>query len=283
MLNSLIQTKVSEYQAKKQGFATPNAEDQKKIDDEVNKYMTEWQDAAKQQAEAEKASNSSLNVDTRTNELFKSTVKQYLGKEMDQAAAKKWLIDYFTPTYLINEFQANFNSKITVTDDEIKAAYDKQLATDKTDLTSTPSDYGTKQVSYEQYVADQAASPSALTDTEANTVTLPPLTVPEGYVRVKVIKITPEQELGTDYTDKTAKMSDLESQIGKLSTTTADQTANAAKIADLQSQYSAVKAEADKLKADVFAPRQDLGRGSLRQARQRLLLRRRHEAVLQGR
>lgn len=251
VLDSLIQTKVEEYQAKKQGFAAPNAEDQKKIDDEVDKYMTQWGDAAKSQAEAEKASDSSISVDKRTNEIFKDTVKQAIGKEMDQATTKKWLIDYFTPQYLIDEYKASFDSKITVTDDDVKAAFDKKLASDKTALTATPSSFSSEQISYEQYLADQA-NPDSSTDT--STVTLPPLFVPEGYARVRIIKSTPDAELGTDYTDKTAQMADLEAQIGKLSTTPDEQTANAAKIADLQSQYSAARAEAEKLKSDVFAP-----------------------------
>jgi len=252
ILDSLVKSKVEEYQAKKQGHATPNAEDQKKLDDEVNNYMTQWEDEARTQAQAEDASASSVELDARVKELFPTVVKQYIGKELDQDATRKWLVEQLMPSYLIEELQADFNSKITVTDDEVKAAFDKQLESDKSSMESDPSQYADQQHSYEQYVADQASGSGE--DASSAGVTLPPLVVPEGYIRVKHIKIVPDKELGTDYTDKTAQMSDLESQIGKLSTTQADQTANAAKIADLQSQYSSLKAEADKLKADVFAP-----------------------------
>ncbi len=233
ILDGLISMKVQNYQAAKQGYTELSAEELTEIAGYVEEAEKTIADAALSQAQAEFEEDPDIDVNARAEELFPIIAEQYVGKEMSREELKTWLEEQYKSSYLTGKMQEDFYAAVTVTDEEVRAAFDEQLASDKTTIEGDAGKYKGLQESFEMYGGT------------------PPLFAPEGYVRVKHILLAPEEELGTDYTDKVTQMSELQAELGQL--TLDDEAKNAARIADIKTEHAALKAETEQLYTEHFA------------------------------
>ncbi len=233
LLESLISTKVLEYQANVQGLNTLTTEEQAEVDASVAEEITYINDMISEEVELELAEDASLDTAVRTKELFDEITMSYFGEAMDEAALKDVLSKQFTESVLREKVRETFNQQVTIGDDEVKAFYDATLTEQKTAIETDPGIYKTEQENFERYEGQ------------------PMLYTPQGYRRVKYIKFVPEAELGTEYTDISTKMSELEAELGQLNLT--DETANAARIAEIKGEYAEMKAQKEKMYEEHFA------------------------------
>ncbi len=236
IMDAVVSTKVTEYQAKKQGYTNLTAEQLAEVDEGVQSDLDYYKQTAQTQAEGELAEDPSIDVETRKTELFNQMIEQQYGEKLTEAQLKTKLAEERTNSIAMTAMQEAFNAGITVTDEEVQSAFDQQLTSDKTSLTADPSSYKARQESFERSGAGAT----------------PPLYAPEGYIRFKHISILSEEAIGTEYTELQTLMQDLSDELAKL--TLEDETANAARIAEIKSEYAAKKAEAQSMRDTLFAP-----------------------------
>ena len=134
-------------------------------------------------------------------------------------------------TYLINsklgeKVEAAFNDTIDITDDEVTTWYTDTSAEQATTFETTPTDYQ-----------------SVVEDFESGASLVPALVVPEGYSRVRLVCITPEEELDAAYDTNKTEMTTLEAEYGALVLTNSD----AARQAEIKTRYAELQAENDAL------------------------------------
>lgn len=233
ILDAVVSTKVTAYQAKLQGYDKLTAEQQAEIDESVQSDLDYFKEAAQSQAESEVAEDPSLDLEKRKAEIFDEMMEQQYGEKLTEEQLKAKLLEEKTTNAAITAMQDAFYASVTVTDEEIQAAFDEQLASDKNTLTANPSGYKSSQELFERIGGT------------------PPLYVPEGYIRIKLISVLSEEELGTEYTELQSKMQELSNELSKL--TLEDEAANADRIAQIKTEYAAKKAQAEAMRDSLFA------------------------------
>lgn len=134
-------------------------------------------------------------------------------------------------TYLINsklgeKVEAAFNDTIDITDDEVTTWYTDTSAEQATTFETTPTDYQ-----------------SVVEDYESGASPVPALVVPEGYSRVRLVCITPEEELDAAYDTNKTEMTALEAEYGALVLTNTD----AERQAEIKTRYAELQTENDAL------------------------------------
>ncbi|HWR22849.1 MAG TPA: peptidylprolyl isomerase [Feifaniaceae bacterium] len=233
IMDAVVSTKATAYQAKLQGYTNLTAEQQAEVDADVQADLDYFKQSAQSQAESEVAEDPSLDVEKRKTELFNEIVEQQYGEKLTEEQLKARLAEEKATNASITAMQDAFNAGVTVTDEEVQAAFDEQLAADKEEITADPSSYKAGQEQFERSGG------------------MPPLYVPAGYVRIKHISVLPEEELGTEYTEIQTAMQDLADELAKL--TLEDEAANAARIAEIKAEHAAKKAEAETMRNNLFA------------------------------
>ncbi len=233
ILNAVVSTKVTAYQAKLQGYTTLSAEQQAEVDEGVQADLDYFKETAQSQAESEVAEDPSLDVEKRKAEIFSEIVEQQFGEKLTEDQLKARLAEEKATNASITAMQEAFNATVTVTDEEVQAKFDEQLTADKDALTADPSGYKASQETFERSGGT------------------PPLYAPEGYIRVKHISVLSEEEIGTEYTEIQTQMQDLADELAEL--TLEDEVANAVRIAEIKIEHAAKKAEAETMRNDLFA------------------------------
>ncbi len=233
IMDAVVSTKVTAYQAKLQGYDKLSAEQQAEVDESVQSDLDYYKQTAQSQAESEVAEDPSLDLEKRKAEIFDELVEQQYGEKLTEEQLKAKMVEEKSTNAAITAMQDAFNATVTVTDEEIQAAFDEQLAADKNALTADPSGYKSSQEAYESAGGT------------------PPLYAPEGYIRIKHISVLSEEQLGTEYTEIQTLMQDLADELSKL--TLEDEVANAARIAEIKTEYAAKKAEAESMREGLYA------------------------------
>ncbi len=233
ILNAVVSTKATAYQAKLQGYTNLSAEQLAEVNESVQADLDYFKETAQSQAESEVAEDPSLDVQKLKTEIFNEMIEQQFGEKLTEEQLKARLVEEQTTNASIVAMQEAFNAKVTVTDEEVQAAFAEQLTADQAALGADPSGYKASQELFESSGG------------------MPPLYVPEGYVRIKHISVLSEEALGADYTEIQAQMQDLADELAKL--TLEDEVANAARIADIKTEHAAKKVEAETLRNNLFA------------------------------
>lgn len=168
VLDSLVQGKIVEAKAKEMGLTELTDADKKSIEDQANQ---EYEDAISYYSDYLQGNT---DQETRQNAI---DYLNSIGYTLDS------IKEYDAETAWQDELKAQITKDVTVTDDQVKAAYDTAVKNDQQSFTE------------DNYNFENAA-------TYGDTVTW----VPEGYRAVKHILLTLSD-------DDSSKLSDLESQI----------------------------------------------------------------------
>ena len=233
ILDGLIGTKMQQYQAKLQGYDQFTDEQLKTLETNVTESYNSFMDMCREQAKTADATLEGDALEAEAAKLFPQLASYYYGQEMGQDELKTWLLEQYKMDDMVSRMQENFNATISLTDEELQTAFDEKLAADKEAYTQTAGDYKADQEYFERYNET------------------PVFYAPEGYIRVKHILIAPEDELDASYDEKTAKMAELESELGAL--TISDEVEDTERVTAIREEYQALKAETEKLYADYFA------------------------------
>ncbi len=184
-LIQLYQADLMGVELSEEKLASIKEEAQQTIDD----YTAQYRDLA----EDEGASD----LDARAEELFVADLEAS-GMNMDIAGFYEYVVDEMSKSARIEALEAKVKEDVTATDEEIQTAFDELLATQKETYAATPETYQEDAESFEMYGGD------------------PVLVVPEGYLRVRTITISPAEEIGEEYTTLKTELTELESQYGTL-------------------------------------------------------------------
>lgn len=230
VMDSLVLDEVIKQKGKELGYDKFTAEEQTKLDadfDEVwNNYLADYRTTAETEATNAGETPSAEELDKRAEEKLLA--------DMQTAGMTKEQMKQDSADQLIyTKAQDAAKAEVSVTDDEVKTAYDEKLAEQKTKYAETPAAYET--------------------DAESAIVAY----IPPGYVRVKHILIKPE-DTDTAYTDYTTKVETLQTEITDLGTQVGALYAEGsaekqAEIAALDAQISAKKQEEATLRANFLA------------------------------
>ena len=223
IVSSLLSSKVLLWQADVQGLTPLSAEDQAQVQASYDESLADLIDTYRGYAEDDAANDSTIDVETYLYDLIDQDL-EYYGWDMDFEGYKTYLMEQLTNDYVTGLVESTFKDSVTVSEDESKAWYSTNLEADTTTYGDTPT----------QYAADQLA-------VEKGESSDPVLTVPTGYIRVKVIRVTPEGELDSSYADKIAEMATLEAEYGKLALSGED----TARQAEIQKSYATLTTETD--------------------------------------
>lgn len=245
VISTLVSDKIQLYEADLMGITLTDeelADVEAQVEDAMNYYM----DSFRSQAEDEGADD----LDARALEIFQEQLDA-ADMNMDVDGFRAYIQDEYTNDAIKTALEAKVTEGVTATDDEIKDYYDENLATQTDSYTTTPTDYLSDAESFQMGDGD------------------PVLYVPEGYVRIRSISISPAEDISDDYTTLKSDLDDLAAQYGEAAlealaakyaaagadpaTTTLD--VSAADIdgaAEIVSEYVEKKAQADALYEDYI-------------------------------
>ena len=218
---SLANAQIILYHAEQMGIALEQADEDEidaNLEDEMNYYL----DNFRQQAQSEGAED----VDARAEEIF-CTELQNAGLDLDVAGYRDYVRGFYVKDALISKVEAAVKEAVELTDEDAKAYYDNLIEVQTAEYAEAPEKYLDDEESYEKFGGD------------------PIVVVPEGYLRVRTITISPEEAIDERYTTLRNDMSALEAEYGKLSLESAS--LNAARLAEIKTEYDAKKTEADAL------------------------------------
>ena len=196
------------------------SEDEKNgVDADVEDQMNDYMDMFRSSAQSEGATD----VEARAKEIFNQTLTSE-GFDMDMDQFKEYIRGTLTETAITNKVEAQVKSTVSVTAADGKAYFDDLLATQKETYAATPENYLDDEEYYEKFGGD------------------PILVVPEGYLRVKSITISPTGELSEEYNTLSSEMDTLEAEYGELSLTAAS--TSATRLAEIRTEYAEKKVKA---------------------------------------
>lgn len=231
ILDGLIGTEVQKYQAKLQGYDQFSDEQLAEFAASAQESLGSFMEMCREEVASTDETLEGEALEAAALEQFPQLTSYYYGREFESPEAlSEWLTEQYRLDDMVTRMQDEFNATVTVTDGEVKAAYDEMLETAKTTYDETPGDYKADQEYYESYGEE------------------PVLYAPEGYIRVKHILVSPEGTLDESYDEKIAKMTELESELGALSL--AEEVEDPTRIDTIRSEYQALKAETDQILAD---------------------------------
>ena len=233
ILDGMIEVEMMSYQAKKQGFVQLDEEQQKDAEEQAAQYDQVIYEAAVAQAQQELGQEAGANVDARALEIYPDLTTQYFAQYGYVRLTRDQMKDWVVLQLCINNMRTAFDEKVTVTDDEVKAAYDTKLASDKDEIGKDAGLYKDRQESFERSGGT------------------PPLFAPEGYVRVKQVLFVPADEIDPKYEENKTTINDKQEEIRDLKLQ--DETANADKITALQAEIDQLTAANDQIYMDHYA------------------------------
>lgn len=218
-LDTLIEEQVLSQKAKELGFDKVTLEEAKASKSPYAVQLEEYKETFREQAKTEGAAD----VEKRADELFWAAIQ---GQGMTQKEIEDALIE----DYKRYKLEQSVKEKITVTDEEVKAWYDTNVAKQTEDLK-------TNDTAYEQY-------------DETN----PALVIPEGYVSVKQIFLKPADDatVSAKIEEFTATIEDLATQMAELLKEGKDK--NSVEFVELETKMAAARADSAKVRDAWLAP-----------------------------
>lgn len=158
---------------------------------------------------------------------------EYYGYEMTFDQYMELRAETLRASYYSDNVRQAVKDSASVTEDDVRATYEKYLAVDKAAAEQDPASYVSNQESAEMF--------------GSRTI----LFVPENCLRVKTVTVWPEETLSTDYSEKLEAMDALAEEYGKMMLSGASDEARAEEI---RTQYAALGAETEAMYTAVMAP-----------------------------
>lgn len=222
LLTSLVNEFVVRQKAEELGFTNLSDEDMAEVNDAFLADYASYMENFREQAESDNLNDPSIDVDARMDELARAELEKN-GQSYD-----KTYYQYILDRAIAN-LQQSIYDQVTITEDEIRAYYDEELASQKEAIAEDPT-------AYEDYAEGYSGVPA--------------LFVPEGYryathilVKFEGLDETIDNRIG-EIEDRQAEIEDrleeIESEIEALNST----------AADYQTRLDALNAEKDQLNAE---------------------------------
>ncbi|HWQ58467.1 MAG TPA: SurA N-terminal domain-containing protein [Clostridia bacterium] len=233
IVNKLVEDKLIEVKAKELGYDKLTEEQQAELDKRVQDELAAMQEYYRGQAEEEAASDSTIDVETRIQELILEEAAYNMSK--DDATYEEYtafIREDIAATYLGELLKAGELTDVTIDEGDVQTEYQSLVEADTTAYTEDPAAYQTAQGTYESLGEG-----------------LPAMYVPEGYHRIYDIFIKFEGTLSEDYDANQNKMKTLKTEYQELAFAdavagTAD---NAARMAEILTEYNALQTACDQM------------------------------------
>lgn len=221
-VDGLVAQKKQLYFAKQLGLDELTADEEAEVQAAVDEEMEYYFDMFRSDAEAEGAED----IEARAQELFNEELTAS-GMEMDYVEFEEYIFEQVAQQKTLEKLQEHVRSAATVDDDDVQAYYDQLLESQTTAYGEDASQYLTDQENFEMNGGD------------------PAVVVPEGFLRVKVVTVAPQEAIDDTYEEKVAQMSEYEAEYGKLMLE--DEKANAARLKEIKTLYDALRVETDQM------------------------------------
>lgn len=218
----LVAQKKQLYFAKQLGLDVLTADEEAEVQTAVDEEMEYYFDMFRSDAEAEGAED----IEARAQELFNEELTAS-GMEMDYVEFEEYIFEQVAQQKTLEKLQEHVRSAAAVDDDDVQAYYDQLLESQTTAYGEDASQYLTDQENFEMNGGD------------------PAVVVPEGFLRVKVVAVAPQEAIDDTYEEKVAQMSEYEAEYGKLMLE--DEKANAARLKEIRTLYDALRVETDQM------------------------------------
>ncbi len=144
----------------------------------------------------------------------------------------EYVDNYYREPYIQENLEKYIKDQVTVTDEQIRAKYDELCKDQKTTAEENPKMYLTSEMEFEKGG------------------TVPMVVVPEGYARIKILTLSPEDALGEEYSDLTTALESLEAEYGKL---TLSGSGDKDRIKEIEDEYKEKKTQADTMMEEHYA------------------------------
>ena len=221
-VDGLVAQKKQLYFAKQLGLDELTADEEAEVQAAVDEEMEYYFDMFRSDAEAEGAED----IEARAQELFNEELTAS-GMEMDYVEFEEYIFEQVAQQKTLEKLQEHVRSAATIDDDDVQAYYDQLLESQTTAYGEDASQYLTDQENFEMNGGD------------------PAVVVPEGFLRVKVVTVAPQEAIDDTYEEKVAQMSEYEAEYGKLMLE--DEKANAARLKEIKTLYDALRVETDQM------------------------------------
>lgn len=221
-VDGLVAQKKQLYFAKQLGLDELTADEEAEVQAAVDEEMEYYFDMFRSDAEAEGAED----IEARAQELFNEELTAS-GMEMDYVEFEEYIFEQVAQQKTLEKLQEHVRSTATVDDDDVQAYYDQLLESQTTAYGEDASQYLTDQENFEMNGGD------------------PAVVVPEGFLRVKVVAVAPQEAIDDTYEEKVTQMSEYEAEYGKLMLE--DEKANAARLKEIKTLYDALRVETDQM------------------------------------
>ena len=221
-VDGLVAQKKQLYFAKQLGLDELTADEEAEVQAAVDEEMEYYFDMFRSDAEAEGAED----IEARAQELFNQELTAS-GFEMDYVEFEEYIFEQVAQQKTLEKLQEHVRSTATIDDDDVQAYYDQLLESQTTAYGEDASQYLTDQENFEMNGGD------------------PAVVVPEGFLRVKVVTVAPQEAIDDTYEEKVAQMSEYEAEYGKLMLE--DEKANAARLKEIKTLYDALRVETDQM------------------------------------
>ena len=236
IINDLVQEQVLAYQAKKQGFTKLTEEQQAVLDERIATTKSDIDAFYRSTAEEEAAEDSSIDVETRIEELIKEEADYYY-PELNLTASEylEKMVEDTTKAYYVELLQNSVYEPLSVSDEEVQTWYDENVAALKEEYAEDSSLYATDMDEYR------------LNDGQ------PVVYQPSGYSNIMHILVAPEGELPEEYDTNKADMEVMLTEAGELALGVTESADSLVRIGELQAEYAKLKEANDKMEADYYA------------------------------
>ncbi|MDD6887952.1 MAG: peptidyl-prolyl cis-trans isomerase [bacterium] len=221
-VQALVSMKKQLYFAKQLGLDELTAEEAAEVQAMTDEEMESYMQSFRESAEAEGAED----VEARAKELFNEDLAAY-GIEMDYIEYAAFAYESYAQEKVLEKLQSHIEDTATVSEEDVQAYYDQLLESQTAAYGEDPGDYLTTQENFELNGGD----PSVL--------------VPEGYLRVKVITVEPQEAIDETYGDKLEEMAGYEATYGKLMLE--DPAAHADTLKEIKTLYDALRIETNRM------------------------------------
>lgn len=221
-VDGLVAQKKQLYFAKQLGLDELTADEEAEVQAAVDEEMEYYFDMFRSDAEAEGAED----IEARAQELFNEELTAS-GMEMDYVEFEEYIFEQVAQQKTLEKLQEHVRSTATIDDDDVQAYYDQLLESQTTAYGEDASQYLTDQENFEMNGGD------------------PAVVVPEGFLRVKVVTVAPQEAIDDTYEEKVTQMSEYEAEYGKLMLE--DEKANAARLKEIKTLYDALRVETDQM------------------------------------
>ncbi|MDO5112598.1 MAG: hypothetical protein Q4E65_09860 [Clostridia bacterium] len=240
--NALLEKEIVKYQAGIQKLETLSEEQLKQIEESAEGTITQMREQFATMAEEAKASDATIDVETYINDMIADEAEYATGKAMTVDEYKQWLKDEASVTHLRDNLMDVVCKDAEVTQEDLNAWYEENLAADKEMYENDPAAYKEAEETYACSGSEEGY--------------LPPTYVPAGYSRVMDMLIKPRtdvNEANPDYGEKVQKLNALQSEYGVLSFEDAVSAAptNKGRMQEIITEYKAIKAETDKMEEEA--------------------------------